>query len=83
MTRVYRARCLRDTAQDNPYQYFKAGVEYTIPEDCPVAKHFEPLEELHPEHLLRINTDAPPGTAFTAVLAGGYGAKRAQVRKLL
>jgi len=45
--------------------------------------HFEPLEELQPEHHLRINTDAPPGMAFAAVLAGGYAAKRAQVRKLL
>ena len=45
--------------------------------------HFEPLEELHPEHHLRINTDAPPEMVFAAVLAGGYAAKRAQVRKLL
>jgi len=41
MARMYKALCLRDTAQDIPYQYFKAGVEYVIPEDCPVAKHFQ------------------------------------------
>lgn len=46
MSRVYRALCLRDTVQDNPYQFFKAGTEYTIPEDSPVQAHFKPLEEL-------------------------------------
>ena len=46
MARMYKARCLRDTVQDNPYQYFKAGEVYFISEDCPVKVHFEPLEEL-------------------------------------
>lgn len=46
MARVYRAVCLRDTVQDNPYQYFVAGKEYMISEDSPVAVHFKPLEEL-------------------------------------
>ena len=41
MARMYKALCLRDTVQDNPFQYFRAGVEYVIPEDCPVAKHFQ------------------------------------------
>jgi hypothetical protein len=43
---MYKARCLRDTVQDIPYQYFKAGEVYFISEDCPVKTHFEPLEEL-------------------------------------
>ncbi len=46
MGRMYKAWCLRDTVQDNPYQYFKAGEEYYISEDCPVKIYFQPLEEL-------------------------------------
>jgi hypothetical protein len=38
---MYKALCLTDTVQDVPYQYFKAGVEYVIPEDCPVIRHFK------------------------------------------
>ena len=52
--RIYRARCLRDTVQDNPYQYFKEGVEYMIPEDSPVRFHFEPLEELAKKEAERV-----------------------------
>jgi hypothetical protein len=46
MARMYKALCERDTVMDNPYQYFKAGKEYYISEDCPVAVHFRPLEQL-------------------------------------
>jgi len=54
MSRVYRALCLRDTVQDNPYQFFRIGVEYMIPEDSPVAKHFKPLEELSKKEADRV-----------------------------
>ena len=43
---VFRAVCLRDTVQDVPYMYYKAGVEYVISANSPVAVHFKPLEDL-------------------------------------
>jgi len=46
MAKFFKARCLRDTVQDNPYMYYRAGEEYTISEDSVVRIHFEPLEEL-------------------------------------
>jgi len=52
--RMYRAKCLRDTVQDNPYQYFRAGEEYMIPEDSPVALHFQPLEQLSPKESAKV-----------------------------
>jgi hypothetical protein len=46
---IFRAVCLRDTVQDNPYMYYKAGVEYLISSNSPVLKHFQPLEPLDDE----------------------------------
>lgn len=60
MARMYKALCLRDTAQDIPYQYFTAGREYVIPEDCPVAKHFKPLEELSAKESEKIEKEGMP-----------------------
>jgi len=70
MPRMYKALCLRDTVQDIPYQYFKEGKEYVIPEDSPCAKHFKPLEELSKKEGERIQEEgvSPP--------------KRARVRKI-
>jgi hypothetical protein len=60
MTRMYKAVCQRDTVQDNPYQYFKAGFEYVIPEDCPVATHFKPVEQLSKKESEKIAEEGPP-----------------------
>jgi hypothetical protein len=57
---MYKALCLRDTVQDNPYVYYKAGMEYVIPEDSPVQKHFKPLEELPRKEAERIEEEGPP-----------------------
>jgi hypothetical protein len=57
---MYRAVCLRDTVQDNPYQYYKAGMEYVIPEDSPVQAHFRPLEQLSKKEGERIEEEGPP-----------------------
>jgi hypothetical protein len=46
--------------QDNPYQYFKAGMKYTIREDSPVAAHFRPLQELSKKESERIMEEGPP-----------------------
>ena len=44
--KTVRARCLRDTVQDNPFYYFYAGREYIVRTDSPVLVHFEILEEV-------------------------------------
>jgi len=58
---MYEATCLRDTVQDNPYQYFKAGEVYTIPEDSPVAVHFsKPIREVSEKEAERIAEEGRP-----------------------
>jgi hypothetical protein len=41
MAEIFEAICLRDTVQDNPYQFFTAGKHYMISEDSPVRIHFK------------------------------------------
>ncbi len=60
MARMFKALCLRDTVQDNPYTYFKAGLEYVIPEDCPVIVHFKPLEQLSQKESEKVEEEGPP-----------------------
>jgi len=60
VARLFKALCQRDCVQDVPYQYFKAGFEYTIPEDSPVAVHFKPLEELAKKEADRVVAEGPP-----------------------
>jgi hypothetical protein len=60
MARMYKAVCLTDTVQDNPYQYYRAGHEYVIPEDCPVARHFKPLEQLSRKESEKVEEEGPP-----------------------
>ena len=60
MARMYKALCLRDTVQDIPYQYFMAGHEYVIPEDSPVQRHFQPLEQLSAKESEKVEKEGPP-----------------------
>lgn len=60
MARLFKAVCLRDCVQDVPYFYYKAGMEYTIPEDSPVLKHFEPLEQLDKKEADKVKAEGPP-----------------------
>ncbi len=59
MARMFKALCLRDTVQDNPYMYFRAGLEYVIPEDSPVLVHFKPVEELSKKESEKVQEEGP------------------------
>jgi hypothetical protein len=74
MTRMYEATCLRDCAQDVPYQYFREGQSYVIPEDSPMAAHFsKPVREVSEREIEKSLEE--PLTRRTINVAGGkaYG----------
>jgi len=59
MVRTFKARCIRDCAQDaiegvRPYARYRANREYYIPEDSPLLMHFDPLEELPKKEAERV-----------------------------